>query len=149
MTKGFEKVVVGKLKVVQGGSRIGVPEKASQSGKRQVAASFRKFGISRKRSEEKAELAPEVSVAGALDLSSEAAEPSGSVVVGVALAGGPCGLGIVRRMEQGTPVEGAVLGDEQEDQPVHHAQKLLVQDGWSERPGTQLLSQGLVSLDGW
>ena len=48
-------------------------------------------------------------------------------------------------MEQGLPVEGAVLGDEEKDQPVHHAQELAVQAVRRERPGPKPLAQRRIA----
>ena len=48
-------------------------------------------------------------------------------------------------MEQGLPVEGAVLGDEEKDQPVHHAQELAMQVVRRKRPGPQPLAQRRIT----
>ena len=47
-------------------------------------------------------------------------------------------------MEQRLPVEGAVLGHEQEDQAIDHAQELAVEVGERHLPGAQSVAQGGV-----
>ena len=72
-------------------------------------------------------------------------QPCRAVVRGVRLARRPCAVGVVARMEQGLPVEGAVLGDEEKDEPVHHAQELAVKDVRRERPGPKPLAQRRIA----
>ena len=48
-------------------------------------------------------------------------------------------------MEQRLPVQGAVLGDEEKDEPVHHAQDLAVESIRRERPGPKPLAQRRVA----
>ena len=98
-TQRFQKVVIGQLGVVQIGSRRRIPEKAAERGKRQVTACRLRVGVAGKRSDQKPELAPEIAVARALDPARKLAQPRSAVIQGVALARGPRGVGIIRRME--------------------------------------------------
>ena len=84
-------------------------------------------------------------MARALDAPREMPQPCRAVVRGVRLACRPRAVGVVARMEQGLPVEGAVLGDEEKDQPVHHAQELAVKAVRRERPGPQPLAQRRIA----
>ena len=151
MAQRFEEVVVGQLGAVQRAGRRRVPEKAAELGQRQVPAHRLGAGIGSpgERADQKPELAPEIAVAGALDPAGEAPQPGGAVVGGVAFARGPRRGGFIRRMEQRNAVEGAVLGHEQEDQPIHHPQELLVQAGRGKLPRLQRSAQrGVPAMAG-
>ena len=141
MAQRFEEVVVGQLRIVQFGRGLSAPEEAAERGKRQAPARALAVGLARKGIGQQPELAPEVAVARPLDPAREMPQPCRAVVRGVRFARRPCAVGVVARMEQGLPVEGAVLGDEEKDQPVHHAQELAVKALRRERPGPQPLAQ--------
>ena len=77
------------------------------------------------------------------------AQAGGAVVGGEALAGGAGGLGVVARVQQRLAVEGAVLGHEQEDQPIDHAQELAVEVGERHLAGAQGIAQrGVLRVAG-
>ena len=137
--------MVGQLGVVQIGGRRRIPEKAAERGKRQVTSCRLRAGLAGKRSDEEPELAPEIAVARALDPARKLAQPRSAVVPGVALAGGPRGVGVVPRVEQRLTVQHAVLRDEEEDEPIHHAQELAVEVVQPELPAAQGFSQRAVS----
>ena len=84
----------------------------------------------------------------ALDLRSQLAQARGAVVGGEALARGSR-IGVVARMQQRLAVEGAVLGDEQEDQPIDDAQELAVKVGERHLAGAQGVAQrGVLRMAG-
>jgi hypothetical protein len=65
-------------------------------------------------------------------------------MVGEALAGCAGGVRAVRRMQQGLPVNAAVLRHEQKDQAIHRTQQLAVEVGGRHLTGAQGLTQGGV-----
>ena len=141
MAQRFEEVVVGQLRIVQIGRGVPAPEEAAEGGKCEAPARDLEVGLARKSAGEEPELPPEVAVTGALDPAREVTQSRSAVVRGVRLARGPSNGGIVMRMEQRLPVEGAVLGDEEKNQPVHHAQDLAMETVRWERPGPQRLAE--------
>ena len=141
----FEEVVVGQLRIVQLGRGFRAPEEAPERGKRQAPARALGVGLARKRIGQQPELLPEIAVARALDPAREMPQPCRAVVHGVRLARRPSALGVVARMEQGLPVEGAVLGDEEKDQPVHHAQELAVESVRREHPVSKPFAQRRIA----
>ena len=144
VAQGFEEVVVGQLGVVKGGGVGRVPEEAAEGRQGQGRAHGLKVWRTREGADQKLELAPQVAVAAALDLAGQVAQASGAVVGGVTLAGGMGGVGVVPGVEQGQAVEGAILGHEQEDEPVDQAQELAVQVGGGDLAGAQAVAQGGV-----
>ena len=145
----FQEVVVGELGVVEVGGGGRVPEKAAEGGEGEGAAGGLEGGVARERPHRDLELPPQVAVAGALDPARQIAQPGGAVVRGVALAGNPRGVGIVPGVEQRPSVEEAVFRDEEEDQPVHDAQKLAVEVVQPDLPGAQGLAQrGVLRVAG-
>ena len=126
-----------------------VPEETAQRWQGQMFAHGGEARVAGKRADEELELPPKVAVAAALDLRSQLAQTGGAVVGGVALAGEPGGLGVIARMQQRLPVERAVLGDEQEDQAIDHAQKLAVEIGERYLAGAQSRRAGRCSSGGW
>ena len=145
----FQEIVVGQLGVVEGGGRGRVPEKAAEGGEGEGAAGGLEARVARERSHRKLELPPQIAVAGALDPTRQIAQPAGAVVRGVAFAGGPRGVGIVPRVKQRLSIKEAVFRDEEEDQPVHDAQKLAVEVVQPDLPGAQGLAQrGVLRVAG-
>ena len=130
---------------MEAGSQRKLPERRQ----RQVLARGGEGRVAGERADEELELPPQVAVAAALDLAGQFAQAGGAVVRGEALAGRAGGLGVVARMQQRLPVKRAVLGHEQKDQAIDHAQELAVEVGERHLTGAQGLAQrGVLRMAG-
>lgn len=110
----FQETRVRKLTRVETGRRLRAPEERPESGKTQLRASRGRAELF----EDEPEGTPKVGMRGASSFLRESTEPSHRVVAGVTLCRG--------RTMSGDEEETAVLGDEQENQPVDRAQELAV-----------------------
>jgi hypothetical protein len=63
---------------------------------------------------------------------------------GIPFARESCSLRIISRMQQGLPVDRAVIGNEKEDQPIDDTKKLAMEISELQLAGAQGLAQGRI-----